>query len=81
MTDPALADDWQPLRSHMLIYEQGPQMTVLVDPDYPQSWRGEFYRSGLQRMALDAELRGGYLILFCGDEIVKIEPERISAPA
>lgn len=81
MTDPELADDWQPLASHMLIYEQGPQLTVLVDPDHPGVWRREPYASRLTTMAVDAEGRGGYLILFCGDEVVKIEPPAITVPA
>lgn len=81
MTHPAVTDDWQPLKSHMLIYEQGPQMTILVDPDYAHIWRQEPYKSDLQRMAADADERGGYLILFCGEEVVKIEPTIVSAPA
>lgn len=81
MTDATLADEWQPLRSHMLIYDQGPQMTVLVDPDHPDVWRQEPYSSELRHMAEDAERRGGYLILFCGDDVLKIEPPVFTAPA
>ncbi|WP_312991004.1 hypothetical protein [Rhizobium populisoli] len=81
MTNPALADTWRPLTSHMLIYAQGPQMTVLVDPDHPDVWRHEPWFSGLQQIAKDVELEGGYLILFCGDEVVRIEPPKFSVPA
>lgn len=65
----------------MLIYEQGPQLTVLVDPDHPDVWRQEPYASDLQQMAADAEEQGGYLILFCGDDVVRIEPPKITVPA
>lgn len=81
MTHLAVSDAWQPLKSHMLIYEQGPQMTVLVDPDHAHIWRQEPYKSDLRRMAADADGRGGYLILFCGEEVVKIEPSLVSAQA
>ena len=56
-------------------------MTVLVDPDHSETWRQEPYSSDLQTMAADAQESGGYLILFCGDDVVKIEPPEISAPA
>ena len=75
MTDPAMPDHWQPLRSHMLVYEQGPQVTVLVDPDHPDVWLQAPYSAELQRMAETAEERGDYVILFCGDEVKKIEAE------
>jgi uncharacterized protein len=65
----------------MLIYRQGKQMTVLVDPAHPESWRRQPYRSELVQMAAEAESGGGYLILFCGDEIVKIEPTLVIEPA
>jgi len=74
MNDPTVADEWQPLRSHMMVYEQGPQVTVLVDPDHPQVWKSETYLPQLQDWAAAAEKRGGYMILFCGHEIVRIDP-------
>ncbi|MDR6817826.1 hypothetical protein J2X76_003002 [Neorhizobium sp. 2083] len=80
MTDPDLSDDWQPFRSKMLVYDQGPQLTVLVDPDHPDVWKHKPYFSDLQAWAEAAEARGGYLILFCGDSVVKIEPG-VTAPA
>jgi hypothetical protein len=69
-----VADHWQPQRSHMLVYAQGAQLTVLVDPDHPSAWRAQPYFSDLQDWAKGAEEAGRYVILFCGDEVVKIEP-------
>jgi hypothetical protein len=73
MTDENLPDAWQPLTSHMLVYEQGPQLTILVDPDHPQAFAAEPYSSDLDRWAERAESEGRYVILFCGDSVTKIE--------
>ncbi|WP_226951323.1 hypothetical protein [Rhizobium terrae] len=72
MTDGSLADHWQPLRSHMLVYEQGPQLTVLADPDHPGAWRKEPFASDLLRWTEEAERNGRYVVLFCGDDVTKI---------
>ncbi|CAN7716573.1 hypothetical protein [Neorhizobium sp. LjRoot104] len=64
----------------MLVYDQGPQLTVLVNPHHPATWRQEPYSSDLKDWARAAEARGHYVILFCGDEVVKIEPG-VTAPA
>lgn len=74
MTDATVSEAWQPLRSKMLVYEQGPQLTVLVDPDHPDAWKAEPYFSDLQTWANVADGIGKYVILFCGDEVGKIEP-------
>lgn len=76
MTDPALPDTWRPLDSHMLIYEQGPQITVLVDPDHPEAWTAEPYISSLQEWADEGDAAGKYVILFCGEDVRKIEAAR-----
>lgn len=73
MTDDTLSDAWQPLSAHMLVYEQGPQLTILVDPDHPEIFAQEPYRSELDRWAQDAEDEGRYVILFCGENVRKIE--------
>lgn len=71
-TDGGLGPHWDPSVSHMMVYRQGPQFTVLVDPRYPQAWCAEPYLSELKERA-GADL-GGYVIVFIGDEVVKIEP-------
>ena len=72
MTDEALGDEWTPATSNMMVYGQGAQMTVLVDPDHPDIWRQEPYLSKLQTWSADAAPRGGYVIVFQGDEVFKI---------
>ncbi|WP_245277120.1 hypothetical protein [Rhizobium sp. CF080] len=74
MTDTTVSEDWQPLLSKMLVYEQGPQLTILVDPDHPDMWQKEPYFSDLQAWANVGDRIGKYVILFCGDEVRKIEP-------
>ncbi len=72
MVDETLGDEWTPSRSHMMIYRQGPQITVLVDVDYPDIWRSEPYHTQLHRWARDAEPAGGYVIVFWRDDVFKI---------
>ena len=56
----------------MMIYRQGPQITVLVDPDHPDIWRSEPYHRQLRAWADAAELDGGYVVVFCQDDVFKI---------
>lgn len=72
MTDEGLAEAWEPSRSHMMVYRQGPQVTVLVDPDHPGIWRREPYHSQLLDWAREAETTGGYVIVFRQDDVFKI---------
>ncbi len=75
MTSAALGPQWEPVRSRMMIYAQGPQTTVLVDPAYPDIWKQEPYAADLRTLAGDVEKAGGYLIVFVGDDVFKIEPD------
>lgn len=72
MTDEGLGEMWEPSRSHMMIYRQGPQITVLVDVDHPDIWRSEPYHAQLQAWAAEAEPAGGYVIVFWQDDVFKI---------
>ncbi|WP_337182343.1 hypothetical protein [Shinella sp.] len=72
MTDEGLTEAWEPSRSHMMVYRQGPQVTVLVDPDHPGIWRREPYHSQLLDWAREAEAMGGYVIVFRQDDVFKI---------
>lgn len=72
MTDDGLGEVWEPSRSHMMIYRQGPQITVLVDVDHPDIWRSEPYHTQLQAWAAEAEPAGGYVIVFWQDDVFKI---------
>ncbi|MBB3978224.1 hypothetical protein GGQ64_003458 [Rhizobium azooxidifex] len=72
MVDDALGQEWEPARSHMMIYRQGPQVTVLVDPAHAAVWRREPYYSRLETWAKEAEADHGYVIVFAGDDVFKI---------
>lgn len=72
MTSEALGEEWEPARSRMMIYTQGPQTTVLIDPDFPDAWRAEPYFSQLQTWAREGESQGGYVIVFCGEKVFKV---------
>lgn len=65
---------WQPSRSGMLVYRQGPQLTVLVEPARHGLWQTEPYAADLARMAKTVEADGGYLILFCGETVERVRP-------
>ena len=72
MTEESLSEAWEPSRSHMMVYRQGPQVTVLVDPDHPDIWCSEPYHAQLRAWAEEAEATGGYVIVFRQDDVFKI---------
>ncbi|MHB0951472.1 MAG: hypothetical protein ACYC10_06065 [Allorhizobium sp.] len=74
MSDPEMGPEWDPTLCHMMVYEQGPQITVLVDKNHADAWKREPYIGQLQRRASEAEPRGGYVIVYVGDEVTKINP-------
>lgn len=69
-TDQELGEAWEPARSHMMVYRQGPQVTVLVDPDFPEIWKQAPYATALQRWAREG---GQYVIVFVGDLVFKVD--------
>ncbi|WP_113553175.1 hypothetical protein [Rhizobiales bacterium] len=71
-TDETLGEAWDPARSHMMIYRQGPQVTVLVDPDHPDAWKRAPYAAVLQGWAREGE-GGQYVIVFVGDAVFKVD--------
>lgn len=72
-TEPLLGTHWDPAVSHMMIYVQGPQTTVLVDPAHPAIWQQEPYFGELRQRAGEARRRGGYLIVYVGDDVTVVE--------
>jgi hypothetical protein len=69
-----LGPEWEPAIANMMVYGQGQQITVLVDPAYPAAWKQEPYATQLRQWAVEAAEQGGYIIVFVGDEIFKIKP-------
>jgi len=72
LTREGLGDEWAPQRSHLMVYGEGQQITVLADPDYPDLWRHPPYMPQFKAWASNAEARGGYVIVFWRDEVLKI---------
>ncbi|MBB4066091.1 hypothetical protein [Gellertiella hungarica] len=73
-TEAALGEEWHPPTAGMMVYRQGPQRTVLADPRRPDRSRSEPWLSQLRRWAAEDARTGGYVILFAGDRVEKIEP-------
>ncbi|MGX5664622.1 hypothetical protein ACWKW9_01495 [Rhizobium daejeonense] len=69
MSDALLDDAWEPSRCHMMVYRQGKQITVLVDPEHPEVWMREPYRDRLHAWAREARAEGGYVIVYAGDAL------------
>lgn len=74
ITDPTLEAEWEPVNCHMMLYRQGPQRTILVDPRFANIWRREPFATLISAMARRSEAEGGYLILFAGEEAHRIHP-------
>jgi len=75
ITDASMSPAWEPSLAHMMVYAQGPQITVLVDPAYPDVYMQEPYREDLQQWAAEIDASGGFVIVFVGDTAIKIEPD------
>lgn len=73
MSDAGIDEAWEPARCHMMVYRQGKQITVLVDPQHPEAWLREPYRDSLHRWAREARADGGYVIVYAGDALSVIE--------
>lgn len=71
-TSASLGPEWNPAETGMMVYVQGPQTTVLVDPALPDAWKREPYAARLRQWAAEAEPLGGYVIVFVGDAVFKI---------
>jgi len=72
-TDLSLGAEWDPILSHMMIYRQGAQLTVLVDPRHREIWTEQPYHDHLRRWAAEGRASGGYVIVWVGEEVFKIE--------
>lgn len=72
-TDVGLGAEWDPVVSHMMVYRQGDQLTVLVDPRNQGAWREAPYQGQLRAWAAQAAAIGGYVIVWVGDVVFKVE--------
>ena len=68
-TDPTLGDEWEPRLSRMMMYGQGPQLTVLVEPDAGAIWREVPYLGWLEARARVLKPMGSYVVVYAGEEV------------
>lgn len=68
-TDPMLGDVWEPRVSRMMMYGQGPQLTVLVEPEAGAIWREAPYLGWLEARARLLKPMGGYVVVYAGEAV------------
>ena len=68
-TDATLGPEWEPSVSRMMMYAQGPQLTVLVEPEAGEIWREAPYLDGLEARARALKPHGGYVVVYAGEEV------------
>lgn len=56
----------------MMLYAQGPQLTVLVDPRRPEDWRRAPYLGDLEAKARALKESGGYVVVYVGDAVTVV---------
>lgn len=71
-TDTSLGPEWEPAVSGMMLYAQGPQLTVLVDPAHPEEWRRAPYLGSLEARAEVLKASGGYVVVYVGDVVTVV---------
>ncbi|ODS54343.1 MAG: hypothetical protein ABS40_14675 [Agrobacterium sp. SCN 61-19] len=68
-TDATLGPEWEPSVSRMMMYAQGLQLTVLVEPEAGQIWREARYLDWLEKRARVLKPQGGYVVVYAGEEV------------
>jgi hypothetical protein len=68
-TEAALAPEWEPQISRMMLYRQGPQLTVLVEPEAGSIWRETPYLEWLEAQARVLKAQGGYVVVYAGEAV------------
>ena len=72
-TDPSLGEEWDPRVSRMMLYVQGPQLTVLVEPEAATIWRELPYRDWLEEKARSLKPAGGYVVVYAGEDVAVVK--------
>ncbi|MFN4206685.1 MAG: hypothetical protein ACK4HG_09820 [Agrobacterium albertimagni] len=72
-TDATLGAEWEPSVSRMMMYAQGPQLTVLVEPEAGAIWREERYLGWLEARARVLKPQGGYVVVYAGEEVAVVK--------
>lgn len=74
-TEAALTPEWEPQISRMMLYRQGPQLTVLVEPEAGSIWRETPYLEWLEAQARVLKAQGGYVVVYAGDAVSVVKGE------
>ncbi|MFM9976055.1 MAG: hypothetical protein ACKVON_15960 [Beijerinckiaceae bacterium] len=76
--NPDLGPEWKPevAKFVLSIYPGTHSLAVTVDPATPTTWRQEPYLSSLRRWAAAALEDGHQVLVFKGDEVTAILPDR-----
>lgn len=74
-TEAALAPEWEPQISRMMLYRQGPQLTVLVEPEAGSIWRETPYLEWLEAQARVLKAQGGYVVVYAGEAVSVVKGE------
>jgi hypothetical protein len=72
-TDGALGPEWAPSVSRMMMYAQGPQLTLLVEPEAGAIWREAPYLGELEARARLLKSRSGYVVVYAGEEVAVVK--------
>lgn len=72
-TDPTLDAAWNPSESRMMLYSQGPQLTVLVEPGAGAIWQEAPYRDWLEAKARALKPSGGYVVVYAGEDVAVVK--------
>lgn len=72
-TDATLGPEWEPSVSRMMMYAQGPQLTVLVEPEAGAIWQQSPYRGWLEAKAEALKPSAGYVVVYAGEEVTVVK--------
>lgn len=75
LTDPTLNEEWHPLRAHFLLRRENNFLVVQTDPQRPDAWKREPYRSALHNHARALYPRGARIIVKIGERAIVILPD------
>ena len=71
--DPTLGPEWEPRMSRMMLYAQGAQLTVLVEPGAGAIWREAPYLDQLESRARALKAEGGYVVVYAGEDVAVVK--------
>ena len=74
--DPSLGEEWNPIRSHMVLRTEGTLLVVQVDHQRPDAWKREPYHAMLREFARRLYPRGNQIIVKIGARAVVVLPDR-----